>query len=410
MSQQQAFSIVSSGGITSPQGFLAGGLHCGLKKTDRHDLGLIWCKVPASVAGVFTRNVFQAAPLKVTKDSIASSGKMQAMLVNSGNANACTGEQGDIDAFAMRASLASAFQIDDNLVGVTSTGVIGQLLPMPKVLQGIAQLPGKMKSDLSGSEDFCQAILTTDLVQKMVCVSLPINGQVVHIAGAAKGSGMIHPNMATMLGFITTDANIESEHLQSILGVMTERTFNMVSVDGDTSTNDMVIAMASGLVNHQALQPNHRDWNSFVEAFYYVCEYLAKAIARDGEGATKLVEVHVHGAVSDVSAQKIAKTVMGSSLVKTAIFGADANWGRIIAAIGRAEQPVNIHTVDIQLGDIQVLKASKPVQFDEPTALAYLMGDFIQIHINMHMGEGKALAWGCDLTYDYIKINAAYRT
>jgi glutamate N-acetyltransferase/amino-acid N-acetyltransferase len=408
MISSQIYYQEVTGGITTPLGFQAGGLYCGLKKVMKNDLGLIWCDVPASAAGVYTKNVFQAAPIKITQESISTSGKLQAMIVNSGNANACTGEQGEQDARMMRAATANAFKIAEHLVGVSSTGVIGVLMPMDKVQLGIQQLPKSIRRQ--GDEDFCQAILTTDLVQKMICVQLQIQGHTVHIAGAAKGSGMIHPNMATMLGFITTDARIETQPLQSILSTVTEKTFNMVSVDGDTSTNDMVVAMASGYIAHDTLTPAHPDWNRFEAAFYHVAEYLAKAIARDGEGATKLIEVIVQGATTEQSAQNIAKTVIGSSLVKSACYGADANWGRIIAAIGRAGEPVNPNCVDIYLGNIIVLQQSQPVLFDEQQALQYLMQDTVQIHIHLHLGEGRAVAWGCDLTYDYVKINASYRS
>lgn len=406
--EQGKFSVLPEGSITTPKGFRAGGLHCGLKKTERHDLGAIVCEVPASAAGVYTLNAFQAAPLRVTQESIAQGGKLQAMVVNSGNANACTGQRGEDDARAMRAAAAKALGVAEHHVGVTSTGVIGELLPMGKVLGGIEQLPERVKAD--GGDDFCQAILTTDLVQKMTCVRLSVGGKEVHIAGAAKGSGMIHPNMATMLGFITTDANIESEHLQLLLNRITDNTFNMITVDGDTSTNDMVVVMASGLAGGDALHPGHPDWEAFAAGLQYVGEYLAKAIARDGEGATKLIEVSVIGAASDNAARAIAKSIIGSSLVKSAVYGADANWGRIIAAVGYSGQQVNVDTVDIRLGDIVVLEQSRPVKFDEEQALAYLKTDTIHIHVNLHMGSGKATGWGCDLTYDYVRINAAYRT
>ncbi|BFT68692.1 bifunctional glutamate N-acetyltransferase/amino-acid acetyltransferase ArgJ [Paenibacillus sp. P36] len=403
-----SFTVVPEGTVTTPKGFRAGGLHCGLKKTERFDLGAIVCDVPAAAAGVYTLNAFQAAPLRVTQESIAQGGKLQAMIVNSGNANACTGQQGEDDAYAMRAASAKALGVDEHQVGVTSTGVIGELLPMGKVLAGIEQLPQRIKLD--GGEDFCQAILTTDLVQKMTCVRLVVGGKEVHIAGAAKGSGMIHPNMATMLGFMTTDAPIESEYLQQLLSRITDNTFNMITVDGDTSTNDMVVVMASGLAGGETLTPEHPDWEAFAAGFQYVGEYLAKAIARDGEGATKLIETTVIGAESDEAARKIVKSIIGSSLVKSAVYGADANWGRIIAAVGYSGQPVNVNTVDIRLGDIAVLEQSRPVKFDEEAALAYLKTDTIQIHVNLHMGTGKATGWGCDLTYDYVRINAAYRT
>lgn len=406
--KDNGYVIVPEGSVTTPRGFQAGGLHCGLKKTQRHDLGVIVCEVPAEAAGVYTLNQFQAAPLKVTQESIAAGGKLRAMLVNSGNANACTGQQGEDDARAMREACAKAFGVEPHLVGVTSTGVIGELLPMEKVLRGIDQLPAQVKTD--GGDDFCQAILTTDLVKKEVCVRVTVGGSTIHIAGAAKGSGMIHPNMATMLGFMTTDARIESAQLQKLLNDVTDSSFNMITVDGDTSTNDMVVVMASGLAENEALTPEHPDWEAFAAGFRYVGEYLAKAIARDGEGATKLIEVSIVHAASREAARAIAKTVIGSSLVKSACFGADANWGRIIAAVGRAGYPVNVDTVDIRLGDISVLEQSRPVRFDEERAAEYLKGELVQIVVDLHMGEETATGWGCDLTYDYVRINAAYRT
>lgn len=404
------FSIVEDGSITTPIGFKAGGLHCGLKKTSRHDLGAIVCEVPATAAGVYTTNVFQAAPLQVTRESIGAGGVLRAVIVNSGNANACTGKQGEADAYEMRSRFAQSIAVPEEQVAVASTGVIGELLKMDKVRSGIDGLPARMDGNREGADGFCQAILTTDLIQKMVCVKLELDGKIIHVAGAAKGSGMIHPNMATMLGFVTTDAAIGSEALQQLLRQATDLTFNMITVDGDTSTNDMLVAMASGLAGNEELTTQHEGWAAFAAAVRHVCEVLAKAIARDGEGATKLVEVQVNGAISDDSAQAIAKTVIGSSLVKSAVFGADANWGRIIAAVGRAGQPVNPDTVDIRLGDIVTLEQSRPVAFDEELALEYLKGDTVVIRVDLHNGEGRATAWGCDLTYDYVRINAAYRT
>jgi glutamate N-acetyltransferase/amino-acid N-acetyltransferase len=402
------FEVVEDGSITTPRGFRAAGLYCGLKKSERNDLGVVFCEVPAAAAGVYTLNVFQAAPLAVTKSSIAVEGKLQAVVVNSGNANACTGKKGEDDALAMRAAAARAFGIPEHYVGIASTGVIGELLPMDKIEAGIAHLPERVS--LEGSEDFCQAILTTDLVKKTACVKVTIDGRPVHIAGAAKGSGMIHPNMATMLGFLTTDAAIDAASLQQLLSAAVDATFNMITVDGDTSTNDMVVAMASGLAGNERLHPGHPDWPAFAAAFRFVTETLAKAIARDGEGATKLVEVCVTGAETEEAARVIAKTVIGSSLVKTAIFGADANWGRIIAAVGRSGQRVNPETVDIRIGDVEVLRMSRPVPFDEERALEVLKEETVRIDIDLHMGEAQAIGWGCDLTYEYVRINAAYRT
>lgn len=407
---KEQFTVVPDGSVTVPQGFKAGGLHCGLKKTERHDLGAIVCEVPATAAAVYTTNIFQAAPLQVTRESIAQEGKLQAVIVNSGNANACTGKQGELDAYTMRDTLAAKLNLPNHYVAVASTGVIGELLKMDRVIPGIEKLPVRLSANAKGSDDFSQAILTTDLVKKEICVAVQVNGKTVHIAGAAKGSGMIHPNMATMLAFMTTDAAIDQASLQQLLGRTTDQTFNMITVDGDTSTNDMLVVMASGLAGNEPLHAGHVDWDNFAAAFSYVCEVLAQAIARDGEGATKLVEVNVTGAVSEEAARAIAKTVIGSSLVKSAVFGADANWGRIIAAVGRAGQPVNPDTVDIKLGDITVLSQSRPIPFDEDAALEYLKGNTVAIHVALNMGEAQATAWGCDLTYDYVRINAAYRT
>lgn len=402
------FTIHPEGTVTTPKGFRAGGVYSGIKKVEQPDLGAIVCDVPADAAGVFTTNVVQAAPLGVTKAALKKEGKLQAMIANSGNANACTGEQGERDARSMQATFAQALGVPEHYVGVTSTGVIGVPLPMEKVTRGLGDLQGKLSAD--GGTAFSQAILTTDLVQKTICVSVTVDGRQVTIAGAAKGSGMIHPNMATMLGFITTDASLQAGCLQSLLSGVTDVTFNMITVDGDTSTNDMVVAMASGLAGNVPLGPNHPDWEAYAQAFRYVSETLAKAIARDGEGATKLIEVNVVGASTDYDARAIAKTIVGSNLVKSAVYGSDANWGRIIAAAGRAGVPMNPNTVDIRLGDIPVLNQSSPLAFDEPAAKAYLDGNEVMIHVNLHSGTGKATAWGCDLTYDYVKINASYRT
>lgn len=410
MNENIAYTVVEGGSITTPKGFTSGGLHCGLKKTERNDLAAILCEVPATAAAVYTTNAFQAAPLKVTRESLAN-GVLQAVIVNSGNANACTGEQGEADAYEMRAATARQLGVKEQDVAVASTGVIGELLKMDCVRDGIAGFPGKLNGGADGAEAFCQAILTTDLVKKECCVKVQVGGTEVIIAGAAKGSGMIHPNMATMLGFMTTDAVIDGEDLLGLLRTATNSTFNMITVDGDTSTNDMLISMASGLAGNERLTRLHPDWDAFAAAFTHVCKTLAMAIARDGEGATKLIEVQISGAVHDEAAGAIAKTVVGSSLVKSAIFGADANWGRIIAAVGRAGVPVSPDHVDISLGDIEVLKQSRPVAFDEEKALYYLQkSDTILIIVTLSDGNGTATAWGCDLTYDYVRINAAYRT
>ncbi|MBY9077590.1 bifunctional glutamate N-acetyltransferase/amino-acid acetyltransferase ArgJ [Paenibacillus sp. HN-1] len=406
---EKLYTVVEGGSITTPAGFVSGGLHCGLKKTDRNDLAAILCEVPATAAAVYTTNLFQAAPLKVTRESLGN-GVLRAVVVNSGNANACTGAQGEADAYEMRAAAAKHLGVSEDDVAVASTGVIGELLKMDCVRSGLASLPEKLDGGAPGAEEFCQAILTTDLVKKECCVKVNVGGKEVLIAGAAKGSGMIHPNMATMLGFMTTDAAVGQEELLTLLRQATDTTFNMITVDGDTSTNDMLVAMASGLAGNEALDRQHPDWEAFAAAFTHVCRHLAQAIARDGEGANHLIEVVVNGAEDVAAARAIAKTVVGSSLVKSAVFGADANWGRIIAAVGRAGVPVSVDRVDISLGEIEVLSQSRPVAFDEEKALAYLQGDTVLITVNLGDGDGSATAWGCDLTYDYVRINAAYRT
>ncbi|AEH48947.1 bifunctional ornithine acetyltransferase/N-acetylglutamate synthase [Parageobacillus thermoglucosidasius] len=400
-------SYIAEGTVVTPKGFKAAGVHAGLRYVKK-DLGVIVCDVPASCAAVYTQNHFQAAPLKVTQQSIATEQKLQAVVVNSACANACTGERGLKDAYEMRELCARQFGIAPHLVAVASTGVIGEFMPMEKIREGIKKLqPGVLPEN---AEAFQTAILTTDTVMKKACYQTTIDGKTVTIGGAAKGSGMIHPNMATMLAFITTDANISSPLLQETLRSITDVSFNQITVDGDTSTNDMVIVMASGLAGHKELTPDHPDWENFYEALKKTCEDLAKQIAKDGEGATKLIEVRVNGAKTDDDAKKIAKQIVGSNLVKTAVYGADANWGRIICAIGYAGAMVDPDNVDISIGPISMLKRSEPQPFSEAEASAYLQNDEIVIEVDLHLGSGTGVAWGCDLTYDYVKINASYRT
>lgn len=400
-------SYIAEGTVVTPKGFKAAGVHAGLRYVKK-DLGVIVCDVPASCAAVYTQNHFQAAPLKVTQQSIATEQKLQAVVVNSACANACTGERGLKDAYEMRELCARQFGIAPHLVAVASTGVIGEFMPMEKIREGIKKLqPGVLPEN---AEAFQTAILTTDTVMKKACYQTTIDGKTVTIGGAAKGSGMIHPNMATMLAFITTDANISSPLLQETLRSITDVSFNQITVDGDTSTNDMVIVMASGLAGHKELTPDHPDWENFYEALKKTCEDLAKQIAKDGEGATKLIEVRVNGAKTDDDAKKIAKQIVSSNLVKTAVYGADANWGRIICAIGYAGAMVDPDNVDISIGPISMLKRSEPQPFSEAEASAYLQNDEIVIEVDLHLGSGTGVAWGCDLTYDYVKINASYRT
>lgn len=408
LSKEVHISKIDEGGITTPKGFSAVGVHTGVKRK-RNDLGAIFSDVPCSAAAVYTLNKMQAAPLKVTQESIQKEGKIQALVVNSGNANACTGQKGLEDAYKMRQLSAVHFGIEDHLVAVTSTGVIGEFLQMDKIEKGITQLvPSSTKE---AAYAFNQAILTTDTIQKHTCYQTSIDGECISIGGVAKGSGMIHPNMATMLSFITTDANIEPDIVQSALSSITNKTFNRITVDGDTSTNDMVVVMASGLANNQPLTPSHPDWDAFYQALEAACEDLSKLIARDGEGASKLIEVQVNGAKNDEEAGKIAKQIVGSDLVKSAVYGTDANWGRIICAIGYSECDINPDTIDIGIGPIKTLESSSPLAFSEEEATAYMKeNDTVIISVDLHVGEGFGKAWGCDLTYEYVRINAGYRT
>lgn len=402
----EQIKIVSEGNVTSPKGFSAGGLHCGIRKS-KLDLGWVYSDVPAQAAGVYTTNSFQAAPLKVTQESIAEENKIQAILVNSGVANACTGEQGLQDAYDMRKSFAETMNVPEHYAAVASTGVIGEMLPMEKIQNGISQIHAEENQAASRFES---AILTTDTREKGVAVQFEIDGKLITIGGAAKGSGMIHPNMATMLSFVTTDAAIEHEALSTALKEITNKSFNMITVDGDTSTNDMVLVLANGKAENQALTPQHAEWNVFVEGLGIICELLAKEIARDGEGASKLVEVQVEGASSDDAARAISKSIISSNLVKTAIHGADANWGRIITAIGYSGQQLDPNKVNIALGPISVVENGVPHAFDEEKAKEYLLQDTVVIHAILGDGEGNATAWGCDLSYEYVRINASYRT
>ncbi|HET7580700.1 MAG TPA: bifunctional glutamate N-acetyltransferase/amino-acid acetyltransferase ArgJ [Bacillales bacterium] len=398
---------VESGSIVTPKGFSATGIHTGMKRK-RNDLGAIMCEVPADSAAVYTLSKMQAAPLKVTKESLASEGKLRTVVINSGIANACTGKQGEQDAYAMRSEAASHFGVPEHQVAVNSTGVIGDLLPMDTLTEGIRQLVPTSES--TEADQFCEAILTTDTVTKQTCYQANIDGKTISMGGAAKGSGMIHPNMATMLSFVTTDARINHSDLQAALKEVTDLTFNRITVDGDTSTNDMVLVMASGQAGNKELSPEHPEWGTFLELLRKTCEDLAKMIARDGEGATKLIEVEVRGAKNDEEAGRVAKEIAGSDLVKTAMFGKDANWGRIIGAIGQSDAEVDPDHIDIALGPIAVLEESQTLSFSEKEATAYLDHETVNVIVDLHVGDGFAKAWGCDLTYEYVRINASYRT
>ncbi len=398
------------GGVCSAKGFSTNGVHCGIRKnrTER-DLALIFSEVPASAAAVYTKNLVKGAPLTVTKNNI-SNGIAQAVICNSGNANTCNANGIEI-AEGMCSLVADKLDIDKSDVIVASTGVIGQ----PLDIAPIASRMDELVAGLGNNDDLaCEAIMTTDTRLKKIAFEFEVDGTVCKIGGIAKGSGMIHPNMATMLVFVTTDCAISAPMLQKALSDDVITSFNMVSVDGDTSTNDMVSIMANGMAKNAIIDSEGSAFDAFCEALHGVTSYLCRMIAGDGEGATKLLECKVSGAVDDVNARIIAKSVICSSLFKAAMFGADANWGRVLCAIGYSGADVDVNTVDVSFisskGEITVCVDGAGVPFSEEKAKEILLEDEIQIIINMGNGDGNAVAWGCDLTYDYVKINGDYRT
>ncbi|MDO6573444.1 glutamate N-acetyltransferase / amino-acid N-acetyltransferase [Staphylococcus pasteuri] len=396
--------IEITGNIASPIGYTADGIHSGIKKKNL-DLGWIVSEIPASVAYVQTTNKVKAAPLILNNETIQANGKVQAIIVNSGIANAFTGSQGMEDAVSMQQLTANALNINQNLVTVASTGVIGKHLPMDIIDNGIRRL-----NKNGNAHHFAKAILTTDLTTKTCVITETIYQQKITMAGVAKGSGMIHPNMATMLAFITCDANISTETLQLALQTNVNKTFNQITIDGDTSTNDLVLVLSNGLARNQEILPNTEEYITFCNMLEHVMRNLAMKIAKDGEGATKLIEVKVMGMPTETSARMIAKTVVGSSLVKSAIFGEDPNWGRILASIGYTKTNFDVTNIDIAIEDILVMTHSTPEAFDKQQMQHLLKKDHIKISINMHQGNQNGTAWGCDLTYDYVKINALYTT
>jgi len=398
---------VVNGGVTAPIGFKAAGVRAEIRKKNKRDLALIYSQNSAAAAGVFTLNKVKAAPLLLTMANLEL-GKAQAVVVNSGNANSCNGEQGMKDAKRMADLTGELLGVDPKLVVVSSTGVIGMPMPMAQVEQGIRMAAEALSQE--GGVEAAEAIMTTDTVTKQVAVSLAVGGKTVTIGGMAKGSGMIHPNMATMLSFITTDASVSSCCLKDVLRKATDKSFNMVTVDGDTSTNDMVVILANGAAGGETLDFQHPDLPLFQAALEYVCMELAKMVARDGEGATKLIEVRVKGACSQVDARKAAKAIAGSNLVKSAIFGEDANWGRVITALGYSEAEFHPDLVDIFLGSLVVASDGAALAFDEEAAKEILAKKEVAITVDLKDGTAAATAWGCDLTYDYVRINASYRT
>ena len=399
--------ILENGSVTSPRGFTAAAVAAEIKYTGRTDLAVVYSKVPAQAAAVYTLNRFKAAPLQVTEQNI-SNGIAQAIVVNSGIANAGMGAEGMRLAREMSDCAAEALNIAKDDVIIASTGVIGMPLPMDKVKNGIQKVSKALYAD--GGHDAAKAIMTTDTVCKEMAVQLRIDGKVVTIGAMAKGSGMIHPNMATMLGFITTDVNIDNKALQAAFKANIDDSFNMVSVDGDTSTNDMVAILANGQAGNTLLTEESPDFPAFKEALREICIAMAQKIAGDGEGATKLVECTVTGAATKEDARLAAKAIIASSLVKTAIYGNDANWGRIACAVGYSGAQFDPDKVNIFIGDVQVAQNGMGLEFDEAKATETLKQKKVNILVKFNIGNEEATAWGCDLTYDYVSINADYRS
>ncbi|MCL2212971.1 MAG: bifunctional glutamate N-acetyltransferase/amino-acid acetyltransferase ArgJ [Oscillospiraceae bacterium] len=407
------------GGVCAPKGFTASGVHCGIRKNKQKlDLCLIKSEVRAASAAVYTQNIVQGAPIAVTKANLAD-GYAQALICNSGNANTCNADGVEI-AQAMCALVEQHAGIPVADVIIASTGVIGQPLPIAPIAEGMPALVSGLSGEISGNDNAAAAIMTTDLREKIRAFSFDIGGVECRIGGIAKGSGMINPNMATMLAFITTDVAITPEMLQLAISRDTEISFNMVCVDGDTSTNDMMSIMANGMAGNKLIDSEGDDFNAFCQALGMVTNYLAREIARDGEGATKLITCSVHG-IPAVDARKIAKSVVSSSLVKSAMFGADANWGRILCAMGYSGVTFDPSKVSVKFSaasspddicEVTVCENGASVDFDEDLAKKVLTHESNEIAIIIKIGEGSghATAWGCDLTYDYVKINGDYRT
>ena len=400
-----------SGGVTAPCGFTANGIHCGIRKNkSKRDLSLIFSEKTASVAAVYTTNLVKGAPLTVTKNHIAD-GFAKAIICNSGNANTCNANGIEI-AEKMSDLLADELKIDAKDIVVASTGVIGQPLDIEPIKNGIPELVKGLNAD--GSQAAAEGIMTTDTRLKEVSVEFEIGGKICKIGGIAKGSGMIHPNMATMLVFITTDCAISSTMLQKALSSDIQNTFNMVSVDGDTSTNDMVVVLANGMAGNGEIVADGEEFETFMKALNTVTVHLCRCIAGDGEGATKLLECKVDGAKDLETAKTVAKSVICSSLTKAAMFGADANWGRVLCAIGYSGAQVDVNKIDVSFksskGEIPVCKNGAGIDFSEEKAKEILLENEIEILVGLNSGEYSSTAWGCDLTYEYVKINGDYRT
>ncbi len=404
----------TEGGVTAAKGFEAAGVEAAVKYQNRKDMAMIYSVAPCKVAGTFTTNVVKAAPVLWDKNLVETAPFVQAVVVNSGIANACTGKQG-FDCCQAEAKCAGALLgVPETAVLVASTGVIGMQLPLDRICAGIEKLAAAKQPTLEAGLDAAKAIMTTDTVHKQIAVEVEIGGKTVTIGGMCKGSGMIHPNMCTMLGFVTTDANISKEMLQKCVSADVIDSFNMISVDGDTSTNDTLLVMANGLAGNEEITEEGADYDTFCEALHYITTYLAKKMAGDGEGATALFECRVVNADTKENARTLAKSVICSSLTKAAIFGHDANWGRILCALGYSGVKFDPENVDLyfqsESGKMQIFGNGVACDYSEEEATKILSDSEVTALVDMHMGDAEATAWGCDLSYDYVKINADYRS
>ncbi|AFS78859.1 arginine biosynthesis bifunctional protein ArgJ [Gottschalkia acidurici 9a] len=404
---------IIDGGITSPKGFKSTGFYAGIRKK-KNDMALIYSEVKAKAVGVFTKNTVKAAPVIWDQEVLNKKGNIQAIVVNSGNANACTGESGKEHAKIMAETTAECLNLKTEEVLVSSTGVIGVPLPIDIIEKGIKENYDKLGNAKNDSDLAAEAIMTTDTFPKKIAIELEIDNKIITIAGIAKGSGMIHPNMGTMLGYITTDVNISRELLDKALKTSTLDSYNMISVDGDTSTNDTVIVMANGMAENTEIMIENEDYKKFKEALHFVNTNLSKQIVKDGEGAGKFLAVSVDGAKTKEDARVLTKSVINSSLVKTAFFGEDANWGRIVCAMGYTGIEFDLNKTSINFTSdgkrIDLMENGVPLEFSEEQAKEVLKASEIEVNITLGEGSETATAWGCDLSYDYVKINADYRT
>lgn len=406
--------ILKAGGVTAAKGFKAAGLNAGIKNNEKKDMAMIFSVKPCVAAGAFTTNKVFAAPVKWDREVVYHSDYTQAVVVNSGVANACTGAEGEEACDLEARTAASRLGIDKEAVLVASTGVIGQPLPMDKICAGIEALPAQLDDTQAAGTEAAQAIMTTDTRDKQVAVNVELGGSRVTIGGMCKGAGMIHPNMATMLCFITTDVCISKEILQEMTSAIVEDSFNMISVDGDTSTNDTVLILANGMAGNKKITGKGKDYETFYKALSYVLTELSKMIAGDGEGCTCLFEVQVVGAAEKQQAKVLAKSIVTSSLTKAAIFGHDANWGRILCAMGYSGADFEPEKVDIyfesKAGRMKIVEDGKATGYSEEKATEILSENPVKAIADIKQGEASATAWGCDLTFDYVKINADYRS